>query len=470
METATPDSPPSPPAASATSNPLEGISGPAMKIALVAALFLLMLVPLYLVSGVISERRERQADVLKEFTASWGPSQTVLGPILVVPFRGSDGTERYLHIAPSKLAVGAQLAPEMRRRGIFHALVYGATVDFKGGFQIPRELPSGYGGEPLDWPNAVVLLRATDLRALPSTAQLAWGDRSLPWEACGDDGVVTCEHDRFVVARLGLAAAPAADIAIAFATRIELSGTQALCFTPIGRDVDLTLTAPWRDASFSGPPLPTTKWTDGGFSASWHVASNVATGPWMWSSSAAIDSEINHRGCIGVDLHEAVPTYQMVERTTKYGLLFLALSFLTYFLFEATSGARIHIIQYGLLGLSISLFALLLISFAEPLGFEAGYGIASMLVLLQASLYTAAVVRRPRQAATFAGILAALFGFLYVVLSLESYALLVGAVALFSALSVTMVVTRHIDWSKGQWGRLANGRIGAADAPANSGS
>jgi inner membrane protein len=190
----------------------------------------------------------------------------------------------------------------------------------------------------------------------------------------------------------------------------------------------------------------------------------------MWSSAAALDSEISARSRVGVELHEAVPTYQMVERTTKYGLLFLALSFLTYFLFEATSGVRIHIIQYGLLGLSISLFALLLISFAEPLGFEAGYAIASILILLQASLYTAAVLRRLQQSATFAGILGALFGFLYVLLSLESYALLVGAVALFAALSVTMAVTRHVDWSKGQWGRFAKTRGDGADAPANAGS
>jgi inner membrane protein len=217
METGTPESSSSPAAAGAASNPLDAFTAPAIKLGLIAALFLLMLLPLYLVSGLISERRDRQAEVLKEFTQSWGPSQSVIGPILVVPFRGPDGSQRYLHIAPSKVTVAAQLAPEMRRRGIFHALVYAATVDFTGAFQVPRDLPSGYGGEALDWPNAVVALRATDLRALPSSAQLAWGERSLPWEACSDDGIVTCEHDRFVVARLGLAAAPAADAAIPFA-------------------------------------------------------------------------------------------------------------------------------------------------------------------------------------------------------------------------------------------------------------
>jgi inner membrane protein len=147
----------------------------------------------------------------------------------------------------------------------------------------------------------------------------------------------------------------------------------------------------------------------------------------------------------------------MVERSAKYGPLFLALSFLTYFLFEAIAGVRIHIIQYGLLGLSLSLFALLLISLSEPLGFTAGYALSALMVLLQASIYTASVGRALRPAAIFATVLAALFGFLYVALSLEAYSLLVGGLAFFTALSITMVVTRHVDWSKARPGRVASG-------------
>lgn len=150
---------------------------------------------------------------------------------------------------------------------------------------------------------------------------------------------------------------------------------------------------------------------------------------------------------LGVDLLEPVPTYLMVDRAAKYGTLFLALSFLTYFIFEAVSRVRIHLAQYALLGLSVSLFALLLIALAEPLGFTIGYVISTIAVMAQASLYTLSVVGSARLAATFAGMLCLLFGFLYVVLSLETFSLLVGTFALFAALSVIMVVTRHLDWS-----------------------
>jgi inner membrane protein len=137
----------------------------------------------------------------------------------------------------------------------------------------------------------------------------------------------------------------------------------------------------------------------------------------------------------------------MVSRAAKYGVLFLTMSYLTLFLFEMLSGVRIHLVQYGLLGLSVSLFALLLISIAEPLGFSAGYAISTAAVLAQSSLYALSVVRRGRLALVFCGVMAGLFAFLYVVLSLDSYALLAGTVALFVVLSAVMLVTRRVNWS-----------------------
>ncbi|MFC0407018.1 inner membrane CreD family protein [Roseomonas elaeocarpi] len=124
------------------------------------------------------------------------------------------------------------------------------------------------------------------------------------------------------------------------------------------------------------------------------------------------------------------------------------MGFLTYVLFELLAGVGIHLVQYGLLGLSIVLFPLLLLAFGEPVGFAAAYAISTAAMVGQASAYTAGVTRRMRLAAPFAGVLGVLFGFLYVVLNLEADALLVGAVALFAALSVVMMVTRHVDWSK----------------------
>jgi inner membrane protein len=155
----------------------------------------------------------------------------------------------------------------------------------------------------------------------------------------------------------------------------------------------------------------------------------------MWKGSA-----------IGVDLIEATPIYRMITRVAKYGLLFVVLSFATYFFFEVLSKLQIHVVQYGLLGLSLSLFSLLLLSLAEPIGYLNGYLTAAGMVLFQSTLYTAAVSRRFVPTAMFAVMLSSLFAFLYVLLGLETYSLLIGAVALFIVVSALMVLTQMVKW------------------------
>ena len=146
----------------------------------------------------------------------------------------------------------------------------------------------------------------------------------------------------------------------------------------------------------------------------------------------------------------------MITRVAKYGLLLVVLSFATYFFFEVLSRLQIHIVQYGLLGLSLSLFSLLLLSLAEPIGYTGGYLVSAGLVLTQSTLYTAAVARRFRPAFLFAVMLSSLFGFLYVLLGLETYSLLIGALALFAMVSALMVLTQMV--------RLPGGPEGVATA------
>jgi inner membrane protein len=427
------------------------VAAPAAKAVSIGALLLMILIPLHYVSGIIQEREARQADIVREFQGSWGPAQSVVGPILVVPYSTSpDRPRRYLHIAPSELKAMARLNPELRKRGLFHSVVYTADLRLSGRFAIPPDLAAPEGAAWL-WPEAFVMLMASDLRAMKSNASLTWNGRALRWGDCPQDADGSCGSALFVVARPGFVGPPVPGDSVAFETQFELRGTGAFRFAPIGKEVDFGLSAPWPTPGFVGAILPSSSNVTGsGFDAAWHVSSNVATGRAVWSSSNAFlagHGWQRPQDQIGVELLEAVPTYQMVDRASKYAVLFLALSFLTYFLFELISRVRIHFVQYGLLGASIALFSLLLISLSEPLGFELGYVISSALILFQASLYTAAVTRRLRLALVFSSILAALFGFLYVVLTLETYSLLAGSLALFVALSLLMAVTRHLDWS-----------------------
>jgi inner membrane protein len=206
-----------------------------------------------------------------------------------------------------------------------------------------------------------------------------------------------------------------------------------------------TMTSPWTSPSFTGNTLPLSSAIDAdGFTAKWQTSEFGA--PRVSASGAIIDPAMWKGSTIAVDLIEATPIYRMINRVAKYGLLFVVLSFATYFFFEVLARLQIHVVQYGLLGLSLSLFSLLLLSLAEPIGYLNGYLVAAGMVLAQSTLYTLAVSRRFVPTFMFAVMLSTLFSFLYVLVGLETYSLLIGALALFAVISVLMVLTQMVKW------------------------
>ncbi len=443
----TEEPPPLPPKAS-----LAWHASPAGKAGLILILLLLMQIPLVMVSNLISEREGRQNEVLTGFRKSWGPQQTVSGPTLVVPYlKAAQSGEPvnlvtpqrgWLQITPTQMSVTARLEPEIRRRGLFHATVYTASLDLSGTITIPRI----DGVQPTDilWNEAVLVTAATDLRGQPAgaTAELDGHTAKQTVQATTGQFCGTASVPAQIVGQ------PVQGATIPFRTSLVVHGTQSLNLLPYGQQTDVVMSSPWRNPGFTGNTLPLAYGIDRtGFHANWQTTGDASTGGWHLDPVRSPSCGLNATEAFGVDLLESVPTYLMVSRAAKYGTLFLALSFLTYFIFEAVSRVRIHLVQYALLGLSVSLFALLLIALAEPLGFTAGYVLSTAAVMAQASLYTLSVVGSTRLAAMFAAMLGLLFGFLYVVLCLESFSLLVGTVALFVALSVIMFVTRGLDWS-----------------------
>jgi len=171
---------------------------------------------------------------------------------------------------------------------------------------------------------------------------------------------------------------------------------------------------------------------------------HLSGSPRIAVSGTIVDVAMWKGPMLGVELIEATPLYRTINRVAKYALLFVALAFAIYFFFELLSGVQIHVVQYGLLALSLSLFSLLLLSLSEPIGYAAGYLVSAGLVLIQSSLYTAAITRRAAPALVFAVMQAGLFGFIYVLVDLETYSLLFGALALFVVVSILMILT--------QWG------------------
>jgi inner membrane protein len=426
------------------------VARPAVKFALLCVLLVLMLIPSAMVSGVVADRASRQAQVETEFRQTWGPPQSILGPLLVVPYISNDAptARQYMIIAPSRLSITTQLVPEIRRRGFFSAVVYTAQVQFSGTFALTSLPAVDVAHVEILWADSTLVLGAKDLRAVRSDLSITWNGAPVSFTGT-EDG--TCGMT-LATAPVSLEGLPGPDHPIAFKTSLDLRGSKSFHVVPVAAQTRLTVAALWPSPAFTGSTLPVrSQISPDGFNAEWDLAGPIGGGLIRLVANpntctlGRSDIDPNTTGA-DVALVEAVSTYHMVERTSKYTILFLAMSFLTYFLFEILSRVPISLVRYALLGFSISLFALLLVSLAEPLGFTAGYTSSAALVGLQGALFTVSITGRLRLAAIFALVQAVMFIALFIIINMETYALLAGSGLLFITLSAVMAATRRIDF------------------------
>ena len=187
--------------------------------------------------------------------------------------------------------------------------------------------------------------------------------------------------------------------------------------------------------------------TENGFEATWKITSYGKNLPQFWlENTTAVDNATLLSKQFGVGLYQEVDFYTMVDRATKYSILFISLTFLTFFMYEVLVGLRIHPVQYLLVGLGIALFYLLLLSFAEITGFLPAYLISMIATIALVSGYCFSVLKARKRAAAIAALLLALYGYLYILLQLETFSLLFGSVLLFGVLATVMYLTRDLDW------------------------
>ncbi|MCQ4160547.1 cell envelope integrity protein CreD [Roseomonas sp. GC11] len=434
-----------------------GLPGPG-KLGALAVLLAVLLVPTLMIGDVIGEREARQQEVQREIARKWGAAQMVHTPVLVVPYRAlrpvageasSPGpgqaqhqahnqTQGNLLLLPATLRAEAVLSPASRQRGLFSATVYTAATVMEGEFLLGN--PGMPEGEIL-WDAAYVMASSTDLRDLPAATPLQWDGASLAPEVMLAETRSCPQALRWPVR---LAGPPAAEQRIPFRLQLDLRGTQHFGLRAAAARAEVTVSAPWPTPGFAEALMPDSIENDAdGFSARWVTAQQGnllrrSPDPCMALTQTGAEAA-------GVTLLEPVPTYRMVNRTAKYALLFLVLAFTTYLLFELLARLRIHLVHYGLLGCAVVLFPLLLLALGEPLGFGTAYLISALAVAAQTTLFTAGITRWGL-GLVFGGVLAALYGVLYIVLGLESYALLAGSLLLFAVLSLVMAVARRVPW------------------------
>jgi inner membrane protein len=231
-----------------------------------------------------------------------------------------------------------------------------------------------------------------------------------------------------------------------FDMKMQIAGTQSLGFLPLAHSTQVKVAGNWPDPGFASGFLPVERHvSDGRFEATWQVLDLNRSYGALWLQGDISETDLKD-SAFGVDLVQPVDLYQQTARAVKYAALFIGLSFLTLFLWEHLAHRPLHPIQYGLLGLALSVFFLLLLALAEHIGFRAAYALAAAALCLLLGVYLAGAMDSSRAGLASGGMFALIYALLYLLVTSDDYALLAGALGLFAMLAAAMVLTRKIDW------------------------
>ncbi|MDS4042530.1 MAG: cell envelope integrity protein CreD [Candidatus Competibacter sp.] len=459
-----------------------------MRYSLFAKISLIFLITVFLAIGLtrigflIDERAARRDGVVAGIAAATARDQTVIGPVLVVPYTRVARTQkpsekdetkmievekRYadcLYLLPAELDIQANLNTEQIRRSLYHAVVFGASIAIKGRFASEGALLKPEPNEQIIFGDPRLIVGISDPRGILRAPVLAWTDQRLDFlpgtaEQKMPNGIQA--HIR----GLNLQAPWSAE----FAFSLDLRGTQTFDLAPVGDTTRIGIRGNWPHPSFQGQFLPETREvTATGFSAAWSTT-RLAT----HMIHQLFEHLRNNRSLdtlIGVRFMDPTDSYVQTDRAIKYGLLFVGLTFVAFFLFEILKRLAIHPFQYGLTGAALVLFYLLLLALSEHLDFALSYAIATLGCVALLTYYLVHVLGSRWWGVGFGGLLTAVFGMLYVLISLEDHALLAGSVALFGCLALAMVLTRKVDWYQlsdalgGRRGKVSTGNPAGADA------
>ena len=426
------------------------LRSPAARLLGLGVLALALQAAVLFVGELVRERQGTRDAAVAEMAAAWGGAQRLAGPFLLVPYRtpaerdGARQGEAAATFLPAELRVTAALQTERLRRGLFQAPVYRSLVELAGRFEPPDFRQWAVAADQVLGDRAELVFEVSDVRTIQAGARLRWADGELEWRpgtglrAGGRPGI----HAR--LPQLAAGAPAEGGGAWTFRATLELTGSAGLRLAPAAEATAVEITGDWPDPSFQGAWLPAEReLRDGGFSASWSISHLGRGFPQSWRAGAY--GEQIDAAMVGVDLLTPVDPYRQAERSLKYSLLFLALTFGTAWLFEVLGGARLHLIHYALIGAAMCLFYLLELALSEHLGFPAAYAIAAALVVVTNGAYARSLLSAGR-ALLLAGVLGVLYAGMYALLQLDDYALLAGAGALFLILAAVMYATRRVDW------------------------
>ena len=462
---------------------------PGIRLLFVALVGAVLALPLMLVYALVYDRQDQAQTAQGQINAGWGGPQVVSGPVVVVPFRTTqsqneevDGkrttrvveVEKLLYISPVTNAVSTEVLPQERKKSIYSSVLFEAKVSGQASFALPADLSRfGVTRERLMWDRAELRMGASDARGLTAGASMSVGGK--PVEVQPGKGPASSGGQGFFAFLPWDGSAP---ISVEYA--FGLRGSRSLSLVPRGGRTQWAVKSPWASPSFSGAFLPDRREIkDSGFTAHYTIDKLALGAPPVAMEDLGVPADYAPQNKFGfheamapeatsaadnvaggatevvggsaygltVGLVQPVNLYSKVDRSVKYGFLFIGFTFLVYFLFDVVAGARVAAAEYVLTGAGLVLFFVLLLAFAEVIGFTLAYLAASAAIIGLLTAYGAAVLKSWRRARFLGALLVGLYALLFVLLNLEAWSLLIGSGLLFLALAGVMYATRGVDWS-----------------------
>jgi inner membrane protein len=411
---------------------------------LIGFLTLLLLIPTVMISDLIEERQSRQEEAVKEVNSKWAGGQTITGPIIAVPYnvhiQNSKGEasviKEYAYFLPAALNIHTEIVPEKRNRGIYSVVVYNSRINITGKFESFKPELLSIAPEDMLWNEAIVNFKVSDVRGLNDVVRFVWEGQSvelIPGNAkVGDKSGYLGSNFPATVTSLANGGS--------FELSISVKGSENLMFVPVGKETAVKVVSPWPDPGFTGAFLPEQRSvTDNGFSASWKVLYLNRNYPQHWKD-VSYDLE---KSAFGLNLLIPVDAYQKSMRSVKYAILCIVLTFMAFLLIELIYRKSVHPFQYVLVGFALCIFYTLLISISEYIEFGFSYLIAAVATVTLISLYVRTLFASNKMALFITFLLCAMYGFIYILIQSQDYALLMGSIGLFITLALIMYFSKR---------------------------
>ncbi len=428
------------------------------RMLVVGFLLLVLLIPLEFVKSLINERAYRQEEVVREINEKWGNEVLLSGPIVKIPYKViseekifNEKSNSYYtktkesienaYFFPDKLNIISQVDTKPLNRSIYESVVYSAAIDVKGNFPIIDFSDTDIADENILWEKATVLLKTSNLKGIKTTPVVNLASEALSMTPQYSTEYLNTIQSNYIANAKEIFAAP-----LPFSFDLKINGSESLKFLPIGKETDATMQSNWHSPSFDGNFLPedtNKEISKDGFTANWRI---------LQINRQFEQSFFGHlpdlsASAFGTKLIIPVDEYQKSERTAKYGFMVIGLTLLVFLLIQLVSKIYIHPFQYVMIGLALVMFYTLLISISEHCNFFKAYAIAAVSVLVLITVYSRAILKGFKFPLLICASLASLYGFIYVIIQLENYALLVGSIGLFLILAIIMFASRRIDWN-----------------------